>query len=436
MTYGLGGTDVGRTGLGRTELVLSPTPSAHFGAGVVGKLPGIVRGTGADAAVVVTDAALAATPVVASVTGALEAAGMPVTVFRGVHPNPTTDDLAAGADAVAVAAAAGSRPGTAGGGPDTAGGGPGTADGRPGAADGRPGACRIALVAVGGGSPIDAAKGIALAAVNPQRGRDLDYRRQFSAPALPIVAVPTTAGTGAETNAFGVVTDPRSRRKFYVGHASSLPVAAVLDPGLTVGLPPPATAATGMDALTHALESYLSVRANPWSDGIALQVIRMIAVHLPRAYADGGDLEARSQMLLAAHMAGIAMASTGLGLCHAVGHALGGRFDIAHGVALTAVLPQVLRFNAPARAQRLADVADALGAGDPARDSAWNAGAAIEAIAGLADRLGMPRHVADLGVSRADFDQIAADALDDEVLANTPRQPTATDIRALLHAAR
>ena len=403
MTCGLGGTDRGRTGLGRTELVLSPAPSAHFGAGAVGQLPGIVRGTGAGAAVVVTDAALAATPVVASVTGMLEAAGIPVTVFRGVHPNPTTDDLAAGADAVT-------------------------------AADGGPGAGRIALVAVGGGSPIDAAKGIALAAVNPQRGRDLDYRGQFAAPALPIVAVPTTAGTGAETNAFGVVTDPRSRRKFYVGHASSLPAAAVLDPGLTVGLPPPATAATGMDALTHALESYLSVRANPWSDGIALQVIRMIAVHLPRAHADGQDLEARSQMLLAAHMAGIAMATTGLGLCHAVGHALGGRFGIAHGVALTAVLPGVLRFNAPACPQRLADVAAALGAGDPARDRAWNASAAIEAVAGLADRLGMPRHVADLGVSRADFDQVAADALDDEVLANTPRPPTAADIHSILAA--
>jgi alcohol dehydrogenase class IV len=141
-------------------------------------------------------------------------------------------------------------------------------------------------------------------------------------------------------------------------------------------------------------------------------------------------------MLLAAHMAGVAMAATGLGLCHAVGHALGGRFGIAHGVALTTVLPQVLRFNAPACAQRLADVAGALGAADPGRDSAWNAGAAIEAVAGLADRLGMPRHVADLGVSRADFDQIVADALDDEVLANTPRPPTAADIRALLHAAR
>jgi alcohol dehydrogenase len=383
-----------------SQLVISPTPRAHFGAGAVGELPGIVRGTGAGAVVVVTDTGLAATPVVASVTGVLEAAGMPVTVFRGVHANPTTADVAAGADAVAESA----------------------------------GGARVALVAVGGGSPIDAAKGIALAAVNPQRGRDLDYRGEFASPALPIVAVPTTAGTGAETNAFGVVTDPQSRRKFYVGHASTLPAAAVLDPGLTVGLPPAATAATGMDALTHALESYLSVRANPWSDGIALQAIRMIAAHLPRAHADGQDLEARSQMLLAAHMAGIGMATTGLGLCHAVGHAIGGRFDIAHGAALTVALPQVLRFNARVRAERLADVAAALGVADAGRSSARNAEAAIEAVAGLAGRVGMTQRLADLGITGADFDQIAADALDDEVLANAPRQPTAADIRALLQA--
>ena len=108
---------------------------------------------------------------------------------------------------------------------------------------------------------------------------------------IVVVARSLAAGTGAETNAFGVVTDPQTSRKFYVGHASSLPVAAILDPDLTIGLPPSVTAATGMDALTHALESYLSVRANPWSDGIALQVIRMIATHLPRAHADGGDHE-------------------------------------------------------------------------------------------------------------------------------------------------
>ena len=239
-------------------------------------------------------------------------------------------------------------------------------------------------MAVGGGSPIDAAKGIALAAVNPERGRALDYRSAFAAAALPIVAVPTTAGTGAETNAFGVVTDPQTRRKFYVGHASSLPAAAILDPELTVGLPPSATAATGMDALIHALESYLSRRANPWSDGIALQVIRMIGVNLPRAFADAADREARAQMLLAAHLAGVGMATTGLGICHAIGHSLGGRFGIAHGVALTLVLPQVLRFNLVACEERLADVAFALGAGNTARPTAGNATAAIDAVTGLA----------------------------------------------------
>jgi alcohol dehydrogenase len=394
-----------------SELVISPTPRAHFGVGAIGGLPGIVGADGG-AVVVVTDAALAATPVVASVTGVLEAAGVPVTVFGEVHPNPTTADLADGANAVAGAAGVAGSAGAA----SAAGGG------------------RITLVAVGGGSPIDAAKGIALAAVNPQRGRDLDYRGEFARPALPIVAVPTTAGTGAETNAFGVVTDPQSRRKFYVGHATTLPAAAVLDPGLTVGLPPAATAATGMDALTHALESYLSVRANPWSDGIALQVIRMIAVHLPRAHADGQNLEARSQMLLAAHMAGIGMATTGLGLCHAVGHALGGRFDVAHGVALTMLLPEVLRFNAAVCAERLADVAVALGVADPARSSARNADAAIDAVAGLAGQVGMTRRMAGLGITGVDFGQIAADALDDEVLANAPRQPTAADIHSILAA--
>ena len=209
-------------------------------------------------------------------------------------------------------------------------------------------------------------------------------------------------------------------------------MAAILDPDLTIGLPPAVTAATGMDALTHAMESYLSVRANPWADGIALQVIRMIAAHLPRAHAAGGDLEARSQMLLAAHMAGIGMATTGLGLCHAIGHAIGGRFGVAHGVALTAVLPEVLRFSAPARAERLAGVAFALGVGDAARDTAWNAAAAVDAVAGLAGRVGLAQRLAGLGITRGDFGQIAADALDDEVLANAPRQPTADDIRSIL----
>jgi alcohol dehydrogenase len=190
-----------------------------------------------------------------------------------------------------------------------------------------------------------------------------------------------------------------------------------------------------MDALVHALESCMSRRANPWSEGIALQAIRMISAYLPRAFADGRDPEARSQMLLASHLAGVAFAGTGLGVCHAIGHSLGGRFGIAHGVALTLVLPPVLRFNLVACEDRLAEVAFALGCGDTARSTAGNAGAAIDAITELADRLGLAGRLPDFGVSAADFTQISADALDDEVLVNTPRLPTAADIAAILAAA-
>jgi alcohol dehydrogenase len=382
-----------------TRMVLSPLPAAHFGAGAIGDVAAIVHGTGCRAAVIVTDQGLAGTAIVASVASLLAASGITPTVFGDVHANPTTSDVAAGADLVAAVAADAGRP---------------------------------AVVAVGGGSPIDAAKGIAVAAVNPERGRDLDYRRTFAEPALPLVAVPTTAGTGTETNPFGVITDPVTQRKFYVGGATSLPVAAILDPDLTASLPPGGTAATGMDALVHALESCMSRRANPWSEGIALQAIRMISAQLPRAVADGSDREARSQMLLASHLAGVAMASTGLGLCHAIGHALGGRFDIAHGVALTMVLPGVLRFNLGVCEDRLAAVAFAVGAGDTARSAGWNAAAAVDAITALADRVGMTQRLPGFGISAADFGLIAADALDDEVLDNTPRPATGADIRAIL----
>lgn len=378
-------------------LTIGDTPLGHFGAGAIAKLPGIVQRAGGQA-LVITDAALAATPIIAAVTEALSAAGTPATVFSGVHQNPTTSDLAAGAVAAAGLAAP-------------------------------------VLVAVGGGSPMDAAKGIALAAVNPQRGRELDYRSEFANAGLPIVAVPTTAGTGAETNAFGVVTDEATRRKFYVGHASTMPVAAVLDPELTFGLPAATTAATGMDALTHAIESYLSVRANPWSAALALQVVRMVSQYLPRAWADGSDFEARGQMLLAAHMAGLAMATTGLGACHAIGHSLGGRFDVPHGVALTLVLPSVLSFTRLVSAERLADLSFALGAGSTAASAEVNAVAAVDAVAELSRSVGMNHRLSDYHIDSAAFAQIAEDALDDEVLANAPLKPTANDVKRMLAAA-
>jgi alcohol dehydrogenase len=383
-----------------TDFQVPRGPVAHFGPGTTSKVPGIVRQAGADAALVVTDAALTRTPVIPAVVAALETAGIPVSVFDGVPPNPTTGDIAAGADAVPALRGRG----------------------------------KVAIVAVGGGSPIDAAKGIALTAVNPQRGRGLDYRNDFAVPALPLIAVPATAGTGAETNAFGVVTDPATRRKSYVGHATTMPVAASLDPSLTLGLPAAGTAATGMDALTHATESYLSVRPNPYSAGVALQVIRMVAQYLPAAVTDGGDAEARSQMPLAAHMAGLAMAGTGLGIVHAIGHSLGGRWNIAHGVTLSMVIPGCLRFSLPARCRQLAEIAFALGAGDTSATDARNAEAAIEEITSLRAMPGMTSNLADYGIAEADYRLIAADALDDQVLANTPRLPTADDIARILAA--
>jgi alcohol dehydrogenase class IV len=480
--------------------VIAAKPAVHFGPGAIGELPGVVRAVGAGQVVVVTDAALAADPVIETVLTVLADAGLPARLFAGVHPAPTPGDLAAGADAVAQAAADAATTAAASASaaavaamlrpsaplyPSAPLAGPShpsaplagpprpsapraarSGSGHPAARSGSvpygtrssaglpagpavsapparpplvPAGSRIALVAVGGGAPIDAAKGIAIAAVNPQRGRDLDCRHELAVPALPIVAVPTMAGAGAETSALGLVTDPADGRTFHVGHASTMPAAAILDPDLTAGLPPAVTAASGLDTLTRALESYLSPRPNPWSDGIALQVIRMVAASLPQAVVDGSDLAARSQLLLAAHMAGVATASTGLGLCHAIGCSLGARWDIAPGAALAMLLPEVLRFNLPARLERMADVAFTLGVGDTHADTWLNAEAAIGAVTALRDDIGLNRPMSDFGITEADFaliadDVLAGEEMAGEELAGTPRPPTADDIRAILLA--
>jgi alcohol dehydrogenase len=384
--------------LSETELDLDPKPYAYFGRGRVRQVGPATRATGATSALIVTDAFLAASPVVAAVRESLENSGILVSVFDGVTPNPTTTSVDTGSD---LASDLGVE----------------------------------AIVAVGGGSSMDAAKGISIGAVNPQRGIQLDYTSVFENQSIPIVAVPTTSGTGAEVNAFGVVTDVDSQRKFYVGSTSALARAAILDPDLTVGLPASATAATGMDALTHALESYLSLRNNPYSDGIALQVISTVADFLPRAVDDGSDIEARSQLLLASHIAGVGFSHTGLGLVHGIAHPLGGRFNIPHGLALSIVIEKVLRFNLPARTERLARVAFALGVGDTVATADDNADAAIVAIAALAERVRMTAPLSSFGVTAADLADLADDTLADAVTVNNPVAPTAADIVRILEAA-
>jgi alcohol dehydrogenase len=384
--------------LADAELTLDPKPTAYFGRGRVREVGGIVATLGASTALIVTDPFLAASPIVAAVRESLESSGLDVHVYGAVTANPTTVNVDEGSDLAASVSA-------------------------------------DAIVAVGGGSSLDAAKGIALGAVNPERGVALDYSTPFSQAALPIVAIPTTAGTGAEVNAFGVITDVEGHRKFYVGHGSALARAAVLDPELTVGLPAAATAATGFDALTHALESYLSRRANPYSDGIALQVISTVSTYLPRAVADGTDIEARSELLLASHVAGVGFSHTGLGLVHGVAHPLGGQFNIPHGLALAIVIEAVLRFNRSARVERLARVSFAMGVGDTAAEDETNADAAIAAVAELAREVGLTAPLGRFGVDERALASLAADTLADAVTDNNPIAPTAADVIDILRSA-
>jgi len=245
--------------------------------------------------------------------------------------------------------------------------------------------------------------------------------------------VPTTAGTGSATNYFGVVTDPVAEKKFYVGHPSVRPKASVLDPLLTVGLPPNPTAATGMDALVHALEALVSRNGNPYAEGLALQVVRTVNRWLPAVVADGTDIEARSQMLLAAHVAGRAFGSgTGLGLCHALAHSVSARTGAAHGAVLTVMLPGVLAFNLSASADKLALAAASLDVSGGFREkSAW---AAISAIEGLGRSMVKERNLSDFGVTEAMIPTLVQDTLSDIVLGNNPRTPSGEDVRELLAA--
>lgn len=365
---------------------------AHFGWGAIGKLPTLLHGLSQNGAFLVTDRGLAAAGISGEIELILQSAGIQVTVFDDVHTNPDTETLSLGAQLLRESDA-------------------GT------------------VVALGGGSVLDAAKGIALMAPNEGSACDFDYRNEPERPGLPVIAIPTTAGTGSETNGFGVIEDRAAERKFYIGHASVVPRSVILDPDLTRDLPPRPTAATGMDVLAHALESLSSRRNNPYAEGISVQVVRVVSRFLRKATSDGQNHEARAQMLLAAHMAGLAFGTTGLGMAHAVAHGLSARLGTAHGVALAVILPHVLAFNLPVCADRYTRVAQALDIDGSKAD------AVIDHVRQLSRELGMPGTLQELGCAREMISALSEKALADEVSENAPRLPTPDKLRVLLEAA-
>ena len=378
--------------LGRPQLILHTQRltigtgvQADFGVGAVAGLADAVKSLGGSRVFLVTDGGLVASGLIGEVTGQLGESGLEVAVYSELRPNPAGEDIAAGGRALRSFGQA-------------------------------------VVVGLGGGTSLDGAKGISLAAANDVPVRELDYRNELPNPGLTVIAVPTTAGTGSETNSYGVIEDHKAHRKFYIGNSSVAPKAVILDPALTKSLPAAPTAATGMDALTHALESLMARNANPYSHGLDLQVIAMVHRWLPVAVETGDDMEARAQMLLAAHLAGLAFANTGLGLAHALGHTLSALLGTVHGVALAVVLPSVMEFNAESRAAELAEAGEALG-GDP-----------IHRVRALAGRIGMPSRLGELGLTDEMVPSLVQGALDDVVLSNNPVQPVPVELTALVRS--
>ena len=293
------------------------------------------------------------------------------------------------------------------------------------------------LIAVGGGSVIDTAKGMNI--VLSEGGSILDYEGAglLNRPMRPLIAIPTTAGTGSEITIAAVIKDNARGIKLEFSSPFIPPNVAILDPELTLGLPPGLTASTGMDALTHAIEAYVSPYSEPICDALGLHAIRMIAANLPLAVHHGDDLEARGNMLLAAAIAGMSFSNALCGVVHAMAHACGGRFGVPHGVANAILLPFGMEFNLEAAAPRLAEVAAALGVDVLGQklDAESAARAGIAAVRQLSQDCGLSLRLSQVGVRREGFAEMAGDALGDAMMISNPRPASEEEIVALYERA-
>ncbi|QMI06042.1 ethanolamine utilization ethanol dehydrogenase EutG [Citrobacter sp. RHB25-C09] len=285
------------------------------------------------------------------------------------------------------------------------------------------------VVAFGGGSVLDAAKAVALLVTNPDHTLAQMTEQSILRPRLPLIAVPTTAGTGSETTNVTVIIDPATGRKQVLSHPTLMPDVAILDAALTEGVPPHVTAMTGIDALTHAVEAYSALNASPFTDSLAIGAIAMIGKALPKAVGYGHDLAARESMLLASCMAGMAFSSAGLGLCHAMAHQPGAALHIPHGQANAMLLPTVMGFNRLVCRERFGQIGRAL-INKKADDRD-----AISAVSELIGEVGLTKRLTDVGATPAHYSGWAQAALVDICLRSNPRTATQEQIIDLYAAA-
>ena len=365
-----------------------------FGVGRIAELADHCKAAGIAKPLLVTDKALASLPITAQALDILDAAGLGRAVFSEVDPNPNEQNMT---DGIKVY--------------------------RAGGHDG--------VIAFGGGSGLDLGKMIALMA-HQRDGlsvwdlEDVDdwYTRADADRIAPVIAVPTTAGTGSEVGRAGVLTNALTHRKKIIFHPKLMPAVTICDPELTVGMPRAITAGTGMDAFAHCLEAYCSPHYHPMSQGIALEGMRLVNDYLPRAYATPGDLEARAQMMSAAAMGAVAF-QKGLGAIHALSHPIGAVYGTHHGTTNAVVMPMVLDFNRPAVEGRLARAAAYLGI--PGGFDGFRA-----RVMDLRAELGIPPNLTALGVGRDRLDELTEMALEDPSCGGNPIDMTAENTRALL----
>ncbi|SDQ12967.1 iron-containing alcohol dehydrogenase [Pseudovibrio sp. Tun.PSC04-5.I4] len=345
-------------------------------------------------ALVVSDGALVKLGLLGSLEAALKENGIDYVIFDKLTPNPTATQVREG---TAVYKAQG---------------------------------CDC-FVAIGGGSSIDAAKAIRIMAANPGDITDYSGVEKVQNPGTPFVAIGTTAGTAAEMTSNSVIIDEENQVKMVIIDNTQIPDIAVNDPLLMTGLPADVTAATGMDALTHAVEAYVTPGAHPLTDHSALESIRLIGKWLPVAVKEGKNIEARSNMAYGQFLAGMAFNSAGLGLVHAMAHQPGATHNLPHGVCNAILLPLVCEFNAEQVPQRYKDVAAALGGDVTDLSAEQGAALCLTLIRELSETVGIPKGFAALGIEVDVIDSWAGKAMEDPCLPGNPRIPTREEVKAL-----
>ncbi|WP_462132633.1 lactaldehyde reductase [Veillonella tobetsuensis] len=366
--------------------------TSYFGQGAIQEIVNEIKNRHFKKALVTSTPDLFEFKVATKVTDLLDEAGIEYAIYDGIKPNPTIENVTAGVDACKAAGA-------------------------------------DVIVAVGGGSPIDTSKAIATIITNPEFAdvRSLEGLAPTKNPCLPIIAVTTTSGTAAEVTINYVITDVEKNRKFVCVDPHDIPIVAIIDPDMSASMPTGLCAATGMDALVHAVEGYITKGAWELTDMLHLKAIEIIGRSLRSAVA--GDYAGREAMSVGQYIAGMGFSNVGLGIVHSMAHPLSAVYDIPHGKACAMLLTAVLKFNAPETGGKYREIARVMGVADvDAMDQETYRQAAIDVIQKLADDVGIPKSLSEAGVKREDIPFLAESAFNDACTPGNPRDVTIDEI--------